>query len=116
MYLYFSTGYDVILQDKEKGRSNVLRLSHPGCETHFLSTDSPSEIQTWMNRIEALCFASPSETGDDKSNGRVGTTLAYRVFIMIIWSYLISILLMKTATSSYNSIIIDLVGYVVILY
>lgn len=64
-----------MLQDREKGRSNVLRLSHPGCETHFISTDSASETQAWMNKIEALCFSPCVDVPDDskstKSTDRV---------------------------------------------
>ncbi|XP_067950862.1 uncharacterized protein [Watersipora subatra] len=67
-------GYDVILQEKEKGRCNVLRLSHPGCETHFISTDSASETQIWMNRLEAQCYAPTSDAqGDAKSYSRTGS-------------------------------------------
>lgn len=62
------TGYDVIQQDREKGRSNVLRLSHPGCETHFLSTDSVSETQSWFNRIEAVCNTIPDGTELENTN------------------------------------------------
>jgi len=66
-----ATGYDVILQEKEKGRSNVLRLAHPGCETHFLSTDSASEIQSWINKIEPLCSTASSDAANSQSNDRV---------------------------------------------
>lgn len=62
MFCVYCTGYDVIQQDKEKGRSNVLRLSHPGCETHFLSTDSVSETQAWYNRIESTCNSTNTTT------------------------------------------------------
>ncbi|KAF6039973.1 hypothetical protein EB796_001720 [Bugula neritina] len=66
-------GYDVILQEKEKGRSNVLRLAHPGCETHFLSTDSASEIQSWINKIEPLCSTASSDAANSQSNDRTGS-------------------------------------------
>lgn len=55
----------MILLEKDKGRSIVLRLAHPGCETQFLSTDSASEAQAWCNKINALCYGPHAETQED---------------------------------------------------
>ena len=79
--MWWITGYDVIQQEKEKGRSNVLRLSHPGCETHFLSTDSVSETQAWYNRIEAACNTPPlsSDTVDSTAAAITATAGGTRV-------------------------------------
>lgn len=62
-----------MLLEKEKGRSNVLRLSHPGCETHFLSTDSVSETQMWMNRIEQMCAGTNLEGANSETSSSVST-------------------------------------------
>ena len=41
-------GYDVIYIEKEGKFSHVIRISHPGCETHWFGADTKENADVWI--------------------------------------------------------------------
>ncbi|XP_074649183.1 uncharacterized protein LOC141904492 [Tubulanus polymorphus] len=64
-------GYDVTYLDKDGKRNNVIRLSFPGLETHFLSTETKDKADHWMQHLGVAATAS-LET--DNKNTSIGST------------------------------------------
>ena len=41
-------GYDILYMEKDGKYSNVLRISHPGCETHWFYAENKESGELWL--------------------------------------------------------------------
>ncbi|CAH1774005.1 unnamed protein product [Owenia fusiformis] len=44
-------GYDILYFEKDGKRNHALRVSHPGCETHWFATDTKSNADIWLEHM-----------------------------------------------------------------